>query len=172
MTQQKTPTLAEKKTRAREVDSKYKDYFSLIKLHTEIDRTNRDLSKKKSDLKTISSKITDGKLATIISDHAVSQILTRLEKLCSDSPRAYSAIMSGKTSTSLFVPSNLSAFILENIKSGLKSNSVKEKKSRSGGKEYVYDIKMTQYDTDDKYCVFSLVVENNTVKTGYFNLIG
>jgi len=153
--------------------NKHEGYFQLLNLKHENDAMMRTLAMNNTNMKTLESKLNDdGKFPTQISDHAFAQVIKRLEDLTTKSTNAYDDIMNGDIKDSLFLPSNLRKFIYDNVKTAIKIESVKKKTSRSGGHEYIYDIKIPKWNDGTKECVFTLAVEQNNIKTCYFNLIG
>lgn len=156
-----------------QTDDVLTNYFNLLNIKNEINKLQKTLNNKKTELKEMEKNITDKKLATILSDHALAQIMNRLEDLTAQSSSAYNILFNSDVNIkdSLFIPSNLKTFIFNSMKNALTNNTYKSKKSKSGGVEYIFNIYIPEFDTEDKKCVLTMIVENSTIKTGFFNLI-
>ena len=107
---------------------------------------------------------------TSLTDHAFHQIITRLEEMTQQHKVVYDYVMKGNVNESMFIPSNLQDFVFNNVLRAIKNNTVKTKKSRSGGVETIFNTHMTEWNINPKEITFSCIVENGVVKTGYFNV--
>jgi len=152
-----------------------KEYTKLTALIKKIAENDRNLAKDKSMLDEIKKKITEndtvGEYAMTVTSHAFEQISSRLEQVAYESQVAYKDIMDCKSEDSIFIPSNLRSFIIENIAKSRKDSTFERRTARnSGGNEFVYNVALTSWNTD-KDLFMSIIVENNVVKTGYFNFV-
>lgn len=113
----------------------------------------------------------DGSIGIDMSAHASKQILERLEELASESSYIYEDVWKPKDiSSSLMSPTNMRAFIIGIIARAKENGEVTEKNSKnSSGKEYHYTVEIKKWSTDNKKLTFTGIVENNVIKTGYFN---
>ena len=150
-------------------------YIEFAELTHQINDTTRDFKNKKKALDKIKDNFntpeSDGSFAIEFSDHAFKQISTRLEELMSENEMANKDILrSDNKSDSLILPSNLESFIITLLATSRKNKNFKKQKSKSGGTEYhiFSDIKRW---SSDKVLQFVGIVENNTLKTGFFNWV-
>lgn len=150
-------------------------YIEWVKLLSEITDEKKVTIRKINKAEALEEDIVGGEdgsmLPTKITDHAMTQIHRRLAGLTNKSTVAFEDVMNKKASDSLLDPDNLECFIFTMISKSYKDGTYKSKKARSGGSEYVFNINMPNWNTKNKKLVFSMIVENNVVKTGYFNLV-
>ena len=154
------------------MDTKYLEW---VKLLSEVVDEKKATTRKANDLQDIERDILGrddaNMFPTKVSDHAMAQIHKRLEELAHKSKRAYEDILLRPADESLLMASNLECFILAMVGKAYEDETYKSKKSRGGGIEYIYNINMSKWKTDDKELFFTVIVENSNVKTGYFNLV-
>jgi hypothetical protein len=147
-------------------------YMQWVELQTEISEDKKLISAKSNQLIDMEEDLTShkdsGMYPTKITDHAMTQISDRLENLAHDSKPAYKDIINKSAKHSMLLPSNLRNFILTMVAKSIELGAYKSKKSRSGGTEYIYSVKMSKWEVD-RSITFTLIVENSVVKTGYFN---
>jgi len=115
----------------------------------------------------------DGSFATDFTAHAFKQLSERLEELALENPKIFKDVFpDGSPSESLLLPSNLKSFIITLIADARKKGHFKEEESKntSGGVEYRYTIDMRKW-SNDKTLQLVVIVENNCIKTGFFNWV-
>ena len=151
-------------------------YITLVKLLKKIDDSKALTSSMEEEVEQLEEEIinsdsNNGAFPLLVTDHAIAQTLERLEALMRRSPRARRDIGERDFENSLLLHSNLRHFILIMVVRATEDNSVRPRKSRGGGKgtEYVYTVNLHKWKTRDKSLNMSIIVENNTVKTCYFN---
>ena len=151
------------------IEEMYEEYVGMLK---ELPKLERDLSNFKISMNKLKTDIKNsdnaGMFPVSISAHAYKNISDRLEVVTRNSYVA----MSDAMEYNLFTPSNLNAFVINNIHTAINNNSYT--KSRSGKNSYEYKYKATLstwVDIDGKTCDFTAIVENNNVKTGFFNFV-
>jgi hypothetical protein len=118
----------------------------------------------------------DGSFGLEFTDHAFKQILERLEELAVSNSIIYKDVFKpDDTSKSLLIPSNTKSFIIALLADGhskkmFKERDSKSNKSQEGSKEYRYEIEMKKW-SKEKSLQFVAIVENNFIKTGFFNWV-
>ena len=150
------------------------DYNEYARLLSEIADIEVGLLEKKYRLGELRQSILDnsddGSIALQISDHAFSRASHRLRELSSENPIIYRDVFPpAELEKSMLTPENLESFIITTISKSRDDESFTSKKSRSGGVEFVYTVNMSKWSTANKQLYFVAVVENNNVKTIYFN---
>jgi len=116
----------------------------------------------------------EGKIGLDFSAHAIRQIQERLEILANESSSVYEDVFNTETpERSIIWPSNTRAFIIGMMAKAAENDGVTQESSRSNGSscEYHYKIEIRKWSTADKKLVFVGIVENNIIKTAYFNWI-
>jgi hypothetical protein len=151
------------------------EYSEFAKLKSRISDNEFDLAKDKrefEELEAIIKSDDDGSHATIISSHAFDQISDRLEQVTRESGAAYSDIFSKQPEDILFIPSKLKAFIITMLSKAREDGSFEKKRSKnSNGFEFVYNVNISKWSKNGSTLLFTCFVENNVVKTGYFNFV-
>lgn len=102
--------------------------------------------------------------------HAFKQIAERLEELALSDGIIYSDVFKSDPSESLMSPSNLKSFVITLLADARKKNNFKEDTSKSNGIEYRYTINISKW-SNEKTLQFIAIVENNNIKTGFFNWV-
>lgn len=108
--------------------------------------------------------------------HAFKQISERLEEIGRINPIIYKDVFKPEDpSSSLLIPSNLKSFVITLLADANKKRHYHEeesKSSRSSGNalEYRYTIDMKKW-SNEKKLQFVAIVENNCIKTGFFNWV-
>ncbi len=107
--------------------------------------------------------------------HAFQQISERLEEIAMESSVIYRDVFKNDSpSESLLIPSNLKSFIMTLLSDANKKGQYKEEDSRSNKNpnsvEYRYTINMNKWN-GEKSLQFIAIVEDNYIKTGFFNWI-
>lgn len=153
-------------------EDKYLDYAKALNLLNEIEQ---ELYNKKRILQTIKDELcingNDGSCGIDITDHAFKQIAERLEVLAREYSFTYRDIVKPDNhQESLLLASNMKSFIITMLANAKSKNEVVENDSKSGGKEFRYTIEIKKW-SHDKSLQFVAIVENNKVKTGFFNWV-
>jgi frataxin-like iron-binding protein CyaY len=150
---------------------KYIDYSKLL---NEIINEEKDLFKKKRDLEKLRLQIVeiDGGFGIDMSDHAYKQISERLEVLSFESEIIFKDVISPESpNDSLLLASNIKSFIITTIANARRDNKFIKIPSKSGGSEFKFTIDVKKWSDDKRDLQFICIVENNVIKTGYFNWI-
>jgi hypothetical protein len=155
--------------------SRYNDYAKLFGEVVSLESTLSNSRRSLNDLREIiKEEDGDGSVGLIFSSHAVDQIQERLEILSRESSIIYEDVFNTEDpSKSIIWPSNTRAFIFGMMAKAAENESVQTEPSRStkDGKEYHYKIEIKKWSTNEKKLVFVGIVENNTIKTAYFNWV-
>lgn len=151
-------------------EDKYLDYAKLL---DSLNSLERDLFNKKRALQAIKDELqsdgNDGSCGLDVSDHAFKQIAERLEALALEHSFIYRDVIKPDShQESLLLASNMKSFIITLIADAKLKGNVTEDNSKSGGVEYRYIIEMKRWSRD-KSLQFVAIVENNNIKTGFFN---
>lgn len=120
----------------------------------------------------LSGSESDGGYGTDLSAHAFKQISERLERLAFENIVIYNDVFKAEKSETLLLPSNLKSFVITLIADARKKGNFSREKSKNtpDGTEFRYTIEIQKW-SDDKTLQFVCIVENNNVKTGYFNWV-
>jgi len=150
-------------------------YVEFAELTSQINDAKKDLENKEKVLsgirKNLSTPESDGSYAIEFSDHAFKQISKRMEGLVFESEAANKDILKIDNKVdSLVLSSNLESFIITLLANSRKNDKFKKQKSKSQGTEYhiISDIKKW---SGEKNLQFVGIVENNCLKTGFFNWV-
>ena len=151
-------------------NSYYRDY---AKTYHEVVDLSRTLSTKKRELDVLTNELSqDGKYGLELSSHAMAQISERLEDLTNDNQIIYDDVIKPHSpQDSLLIPSNLKSFVISLLSKAIDENLVEKRSARSGGSDYHHIIKIKKWTSGKKVIEFTCIVENNVVKTGYFNYV-
>jgi len=120
----------------------------------------------------LTSKESDGSHGVDISAHAFKQISERLESLAMENDYIYRDFINiDEPPKSMSIPSNLKCFIFTLVASAKKRGgfSKENSKNTAGGFEFRYNIEIKKWSTPKGTLQFVCIVENNNIKTGYFN---
>lgn len=159
-----------------ESEEKYVEYASqlseLVTLESAIYNKRRLVEELKQELKSDENNKSCGLEFT---GHAFKQISERLEEISMENSIIYREVFkSSSPSDCLLMPSNLKSFIITILSDANKNGQYKEEESRSNknsdGTEYRYTINMNKW-SGDKALQFIAIVENNYIKTGFFNWV-
>jgi frataxin-like iron-binding protein CyaY len=156
------------------LDEDVNTYICYSELLNEIINEEKDLFKKKRDLEELRSQIVegDGGFGIDMSDHAFKQILERLEVLAFESDIIFKDIFSPDSlNDSLLLASNIKSFIITTIAKARKDNKFIKAPSKSGGSEFKFTVDVKKWSDDKRSLQFVCIVENNVIKTGYFNWV-
>lgn len=136
----------------------------LVKKEMQVSELRRSIQEDKESL---TSKEGDGSHAVDISAHAFRQICERLEILAAENELIYKDCIN----ESIFFPSNLKVFVINLIAEARKKGSYSKEPSKNtdGGYEFRYQIEIKKWSDAKSTLQFTCIVENNNIKTGYFN---
>ena len=156
-----------------EMDDVYLEYAKELSelggLEMQLSELRRSIEDKKTSLL---SNQGDGSHGVEISAHAFKQISERLELLAFDYDIIYRDFINIENpSQSKSIPSNLKSFVLTLIAQAKKKGSFSKEPSKNttGGFEYRYNIEIKKWSDAKNTLLFTCIVENNNIKTGYFN---
>jgi predicted secreted protein len=147
-------------------------YLEWVKLLSDTTNEKSSSTAKKFKIEAIEEEISgeSGMYPVKITDHAMSQIASRLEVVASESRSANNEIFGGDAMSSIFIPSRLKMFILTMVSAAIRDGGMNVKKSKNSGYvEYVYNVPLPKWSSKTKNLMFRVFVENGAVKTGYFN---
>jgi len=151
------------------------EYNNFAKAFSEIVDLEKVLVSKKMGNNRLKQRIkngdTEGEFGLNITAHAYNQISVRLSEIAKVSEQAHSDLIETPVSESILEPDRLKAFIYTMLNKARQDRSYKVKKSKSGSEELVYTVNMSKWSTDEKELFLVFIVENSTVKTGYFNWV-
>jgi len=149
-------------------------YMEFAEMYSSINEAENDLSNKKRLMEEIKKSLTssdsNGSYAVEISAHAYKQISERIEAISKENMKIYQDVMKpGSPGEGLLIPSNLKSFIFTSIAAAQQSKEfTMEKSKKTGGSEFHYNINIKQW-SGERNLIFTVIVENGFVKTGYFN---
>jgi hypothetical protein len=161
-------------TKYQELDIKYQELADAIANRTDLDHQINNLIRYCDDTrKEIKEQDETGEYGLVLTAHAISQILTRLEELADENSVIKKDVENrDNPQTSLIRPSNMRSFIFGILaKARIDKNYEIVNSKNSGGKECHYNVELKSWSTDSKRLIFTGVVENNNIKTGYFNWV-
>ena len=122
----------------------------------------------------LTSSESDGSHGVDISAHAFKQISERLEVLAIDNESiSRDFININDPWTSMSISSNLKCFIFTLVASAKKKGTFSKEKSKNSqeGFEFRYNIQIKKWSGKKGTLQFVCIVENNNIKTGYFNWV-
>jgi hypothetical protein len=150
---------------------KYAETLSeLTTMEAQIHNKKRIVEELRKDL--VDQEKGDDSFGIEFTAHAFRQVSERLEFLAMENPVIYNDVFKKEMpSDSLLLPSNLKSFVITLLADARKKNNFTEEESKnSNGIEYRYTINMNKW-SDDKLLQFVAIVENNHIKTGFFNWV-
>ncbi len=145
-------------------------YINYAETLSDINETEINLQNKKLLLQEYKTKLDAEKqkraYATEITDHAFRQIMTRLAELANSNPVIKNDVYKSNPSESLTSPPGMMSFIISTLANANKKGYFKEEQSRhtEGGIEFHYSVDIKKWKVR-----FVAIVENNHIKTGFFN---
>jgi hypothetical protein len=157
-----------------DLDALYKQYAEAFSEKAEMDSKIKNLTRLVDDLKSqIKEKDIAGEFGLSMTAHASSQIAKRLELLASESSKIFNDVMNtSNPSESLIWPTNMESFILGILSKARSSGQYTVENSKnSSGKEYHYNIEIKDWAMENRKLIFTGLVENNNIKTGFFNWV-
>jgi len=95
-----------------------------------------------------------------------------MEPLIRESDVIYQDFLNSKDlNQSLSFPSNLKAFIITLVANAKKKGNYTKESSKNtpNGYEFRYNIEIKKWSEPKRTLQFTCIVENNNIKTGYFN---
>ena len=155
-----------------EFQDKYLEYAEMLSESTSLELKIRNMKRITEELKTeLSQEGNDGSYGIELSGHAFKQISERLEILALENSVINKDVFKGSRAECLLLPSNLKSFIITLLANARKRGDYKEDKSKnSTGVEYRYTIEIKGW-SGEKVLQLICIVENNYIKTGYFNFV-
>ena len=150
-------------------------YIQYAEMLSSIINTEKELHDKKKVLKDLKDKFNsnecDGGYGVEISAHAFRQIAERLESLAMGSSVIYKDVFNpDNPSRSLLLPSNMKSFIITSLANARSKGLFQIEPSKDNGNEFRYTIDIRKW-SGSKTLQFVSIVENNNVKTGFFNWV-
>lgn len=152
------------------LEKKYKQFAESLTEQASLEIKIGNVKRANEELKKEFEKEKDGSFGIELSAHAFKQISERLEVLVLENANIYYEVFKGVKEDCVFLPSNLNAFVISLIaKAREKGCFVKEKsKNSQDGYEYRYTYDITEWSVE-RPMQFICIVENNNIKTGFFN---
>ena len=158
---------------SKELDDVYlayvKELSELGDKEMQVAELKRSIEDKRESLTSAES---DGSHGVDISAHAFRQISERLEILAMENDSIYRDFINLDDPTkSMSIPSNLKSFIFTLVASAKKKGAFSKEASKNttGGFEFRYNTEIKKWSTQKETLQFVCIVENNNIKTGYFN---
>lgn len=154
------------------LDDLYMQYAEILSSMTDLElqicNQRRLLQEMKDQL---NSPEGDGGFGIDITAHAFKQVSERLETLAIENPNIYNDVFNkDDPSKSLLTPSNLKSFIISVIANARLEKKYSTDKSKSNGIEFRYKVIISKW-SGDRNLEFTTIVENNHIKTGFFNWV-
>lgn len=156
-----------------ELKEKYLEYAEMLSEHSTAELKLRNIKRVLEELRSeLSSGECDGSYGLELSAHAFKQISERLEVLALENVMIYKDVFKESRVECLLSPSNLKSFVITLIADARnKGNFTKEKsKNNANGTEFRYTIDIKSWSSD-RLLQLVCIVENNYVKTGFFNFV-
>ncbi len=156
------------------LSSQYVEYAELINKLSEFELKTQNMRRLVDDLKSSLSSDEYGKRCGLeLTAHAFKNLSERLEKLATENTLIWNDVFDKPTkSECLLLPSNLKCFIITLLADAHKKGNFTRERSKNnvGNWEYRYSIDIKKW-SDEKMLQLTCIVENNMIKTGYFNWI-
>lgn len=152
---------------------RYLEYAEMISELAAVELRSQNIRRIIEELKLKISNSLEGECCGLeLSAHAFKQLSERLEKLTMENQIIYDDVFNkGSPSECLLLPSNLKSFIITLLADAhKKSNFKRELSKNSDGYEYRYIVDIKKW-SDEKVLQLICIVENNNIKTGYFNWV-
>jgi len=155
-----------------ELVDKYLEFAEMLSETTTLELKLRNLKRVTEELKEeLSQEKNDGSFGVELSGHAFKQISERLEILALENSDINKDVFKESKVEWLLLPSNLKSFIITLLANARKRGDYKAEKSKnSEGLEYRYTIEIKGW-SNEKILQLICIVENNYIKTGYFNFV-
>jgi len=156
-----------------DISEKFLEYAEMISELSSTELKAQNIRRIIEDTKSELFAIDDGSCGLDLSAHAFKQISERLEKLAIENTVIYEDVFNRQTkSECILLPSNLKSFVITLVANAHRKGefSKEPSKNNSAGVEYRYSIEIKKWSSDkDLYLI--CIVENNNIKTGYFNWV-
>ncbi len=157
-----------------EYSEKYLEYAELISNLADLEAKTQNLRRLIDDIKiSLSSDETGKRCGLELTAHATKNLSERLEKLATENTLIWNDVFDkpGKADC-LLLPSHFKCFIITLLADAHKKGNFSKDRSKNntGMWEYRYTIDINKW-SDDKILQLTCIVENNVVKTGYFNWV-
>ena len=153
------------------------NYEKFVEVKRNIATLEKKVRDNKKYLNTIINELksegkNSGRFALDISGHGFKQIYEKLEVMASDYDSIFRIVYNpDNPSEALIASTNLKVFIFTMLAKAEKEHKWKSKKSQNNknGIEYVYTVEVERWKQGNRKCLFTAIVENNNIKTGYFD---
>jgi hypothetical protein len=155
------------------LEDKYLEFAEMLSELSTTELKIRNMKRVVEELKDeLSQDKNDGSYGLELSGHAFKQLSERLEILALENVAIYRDVFKDSTTSSLMLPSNLKSFIITLIANARKKGDFTKDKSKnsSDGVEYRYTIDIKSW-SNEKTLQLVCIVENNYIKTGFFNFV-
>lgn len=154
------------------MDDKYLEYAEALNELLSSEMKIRNMRRLCEELKAeLTAPDNFGSYGLELTGHAFKQISERLETLAMENPIIYKDVFKKVDTDCLLLPSNLKTFIITILAGARKEGGVSEERSRNGsGSEFRYTANLTKWSVD-RNLQFVCIVENNCIKTGFFNFV-
>lgn len=156
------------------LDEIYQQYTEALTEKTEMDAQIKNLSRLVDDLnKQITEGDVNGEYGLTLTAHAANNTSKRLESLAAESSVIFRDVMNtDNPPMSLIWPSNVESFVLGMLSKARTAGEYTVEQSKNSGKsEYHYNIEVKNWNSDNKRLIFTGIVENNNIKTCFFNWV-
>jgi len=119
----------------------------------------------------LSAQDSDGGYGTDMSAHAFKQIAERFEELALQNQCIFEDVFKPDSpQDSLLLSSNLKSFIITLLSNARKKGEYKEETAQNGGFEFRFTVNIKKW-SKEKTLQFVGIVQNNVIKTGFFNWV-
>lgn len=155
------------------LEDTYIQFAEALSEYINIEKEIHDKSRLVTELKVqLSTGNNDGSFATEFTGHAFKAIAERLEELAAENPIIHNYIFRDPLNP-LLMPSNLKSFIISLLADARKKGDYKieQSKNTKDGNEFRYNINIAKWGSDGKKLFLVVIVEDNHVKTGFFNWV-
>lgn len=158
---------------SQSLEDKYLEFAELLSELSESELKIRNMRRIVDEIKEeLAQPGNDGSYGLELSAHAFRQISERLETLSLENIAIYKDVFKESKSEWLLLPSNLKSFIITLLADARKKGNFIQDKSKNtpDGIEYRYTIDIKKW-SNDKMLQLVCIVENNYIKTGFFNFV-
>ncbi len=150
-------------------------YIEYAEALSGVSSLEKDLHNKKRMLEEIKKNLSapdcDGGFGTEVSAHAFRQIAERFEELALENAIIHTDVFKPDSpQESLLLASNLKSFIITLLASARIKGQFKKGEAANGGKEFRFTVDINSW-SGDKTLQFVGIVQNNVIKTGFFNWV-
>lgn len=153
-----------------DLKTKYEEFAVAYSEYVETEKGLHNYIRLVDNLKRDISSMEPSSAPIEMSAHSFKQISERLEDLAMENSLIYDDVFNA-AGDCLLAPSNLKSFVYTMISKAINADSFTIENSRhSSGSEYRYTVDIEKW-SGVKTLQFTAIVENNCVKTGYFNWV-